>query len=160
MRYGGARCSTGQDLWEFDDSADDRPQHGFVRALVSGLESHLGVTDDAHGVDDVGRSAIGESSAEFRAMTVEYRVRDPGSSTEFPRLVAIVLHRNREYEDAGAGVLLMKPLEMDHLLPTEVSVTREETDRPREFAALALALEHESAGYGLQRHRLAGLEIR
>lgn len=160
MRTGGASGSRGQDLWKFDDSVEDRLQHGFVRALVPGLKSHLGVTDDAHGVDDVGRSAIGESSAELRAVTVEYRVRDPGLSAELARLVAIALHRDRENEDAGTGVLLMEPLEMDHLLPTEVSVTREETDRALEFAAFAFALEHEATRYGLQRHRLAGLEIR
>ena len=94
------------------DLTDDR----LIFLFVSSLEPHLGVLDDAAGVQNVCRSTVGVLPAQIGIVAVENGISDSQLLRCFPGLLRVRKHRDREDQKTILGITLMEFLEMDHLL--------------------------------------------
>lgn len=99
--------------------SDDR----LVTLLVPRLEAELRVSDDAAGVNDVGGSPVGVALAEVGAVSEKHRVGYTEPLCHALCGLRVRRHRDGEHEKPAFCVLLVKSLEMDHLLAAERSVS-------------------------------------
>jgi hypothetical protein len=106
-------------------SAEHLLDYLLIFFFVTLLETHLRVSNDAAGVGDVRRSAVGIALSHRRTSSLENGISNSHILVHLAGCLRVIVHGDHINEQAIFAESLVKLLEMDHLLATERSVSRE-----------------------------------